>query len=55
MKKRLRALADLLRELGEFAAANKAWWLLPVAVMLLAVGGIIWAGGGGMPLIYTLF
>jgi len=55
MKRRLRALAGMLRELGEFAAANKAWWLVPVAVMLLAVGGIIWAGGGAMPLIYTLF
>lgn len=55
MTRRLRQLARLLRELGEFAAANKAWWLVPVAAMLLAVGAIIWAGGGAMPLIYTLF
>ena len=52
---RLRFLAELLGEFGEFASANKAWWLVPVAVILLAVAGIISVGGGVTPLIYTLF
>jgi hypothetical protein len=52
---RIRFLAGLFKEFGEFAAANKAWWLVPVAVILLAVAGIISLGGGVTPLIYTLF
>ena len=52
---RLSALGSLLKEFVEFAAANKAWWLIPVAVLLLTVAGIISLGGGMTPLIYTLF
>ncbi len=53
--RRLRYLIGLLRETAEFASSNKAWWLVPMVVILIAVGAIIWAGGGALPLIYTLF
>ena len=53
--KRLRHVITLLRELGEFAAANKAWWLVPIAVILLGVAAIITLTGSATPLIYTLF
>jgi hypothetical protein len=53
--KRLRALLMLCREFMEFAAANKAWWLLPIAVILLGVGAVIALSGSATPLIYTLF
>ena len=52
---RIRALAEMAKEFTEFAAANKAWWLLPIAAILLAVAGIISLGGSAAPLIYTLF
>jgi hypothetical protein len=53
--KRLRHLITLLREIGEFAMANRAWWLVPIVCILLAVAGIVALGGGATPLIYTLF
>jgi len=53
--KRAKYLFALLGELGEFAAANKAWWLVPIALILLGVAAIISLGGSAAPLIYTLF
>jgi len=53
--KRLAHIFTLLRELAEFAAANKAWWLVPIAVILLGVAAIITLTGSATPLIYTLF
>ncbi|MBN1653182.1 MAG: hypothetical protein JXA30_05340 [Deltaproteobacteria bacterium] len=52
---RLKYLLALLREIGEFAAANKAWWLIPIALILLGVASIVTLGGSATPLIYTLF
>ncbi len=52
---RLGALIELLREFGEFAAANKVWWLLPMVVILLGVAAIITLSSSVTPLIYTLF
>ena len=53
--KRLSYLFTLLRELWEFASAHKAWWLVPIAAILLGVAAIITLGGSATPLIYTLF
>jgi hypothetical protein len=53
--KRISYLLSLFRELGEFARANKAWWLVPMAVILLGVAAIVTLTGGASPLIYTLF
>jgi hypothetical protein len=52
---RLQHLLTLLREGAEFAAANKAWWLVPMLFILLGVAAIISFSSGASPLIYTLF
>ena len=45
-----------LRELWEFLASNKKWWLTPVVLTLLVVGALIMLSGtAAAPFIYTLF
>ncbi len=51
----LRHLGRLLSELGSFAKHNKAWWLVPLVVVLLLLGVLIVAGQTVAPFIYTLF
>jgi hypothetical protein len=44
------------RELVDFLRHNKKWWLAPIVIMLLVVGGlVILAGTSAAPFIYTLF
>lgn len=43
-------------ELIQFLKENKKWWLLPIVLVLLAVGAVlILAGSAAAPFIYTLF
>ena len=35
------AKQSLLRELVQFAMREKKWWLIPLLVMLVVIGGII--------------
>ena len=51
----LRYFGRLLREFGEFAWQNKAWWIIPIILMLLLLAVFIVAGTGIAPYIYTLF
>lgn len=47
----------ILREFWEFLKTQKKWWLLPIAVILLALG-ILLATSANSPLapfIYSLF
>jgi len=46
-----------MKELWMFLAENKKWWLLPIAVVLVALGGLlVFAGGSALaPFIYTIF
>jgi hypothetical protein len=48
---------SFLRELWQFLRARKKFWLLPIILMMLAVGGLlILAQGSALaPFIYTLF
>jgi hypothetical protein len=48
---------DLLKELWIFMAARKKFWLLPVIIVLLTLGGmlILTQGSAVAPFIYTLF
>jgi hypothetical protein len=47
---------DLLHELAHMIAHNKKWWLVPILVMLLVLGLIVFLGGtAAAPFIYTLF
>jgi hypothetical protein len=45
-----------LAELWGFLRDNKKWWLLPIVVMLLLFGLLVFLGGSGLaPFIYTIF
>src|SRR6202035_2212623 len=46
-----------LREFARFIAARKKYWLVPVLVIMVAVGGLLVFSQGSVvsPLIYTLF
>ena len=45
----------LLREIGGFARENKAYWIVPLAIVLGAAAFVIVAGQSAAPLLYTLF
>ncbi|MDD2236791.1 MAG: DUF5989 family protein [Kiritimatiellae bacterium] len=51
----LRHLIRLLKEFGLFAWHNKAWWIIPIIVVLLLIGGLVFIGQASAPFIYTLF
>jgi hypothetical protein len=53
--RRLGHLGRLLGEIWAFAWQNKAWWLVPLVVVLLIVGALIATGQVAAPFIYTLF
>lgn len=47
---------NLVGEFLSFLGNNKKWWLLPIIVILLALGVLmLLAGTGAAPFIYTLF
>ena len=50
-----RHLKRLLWEFVEFAWHNKAWWIVPIVVVLLAVTLFIFVSAGAAPFIYTIF
>jgi len=56
-----RASADhvgggLLKDLWGYLRENKKWWLLPIIVMLLVFGLLVFLSGTVLaPFIYTLF
>ena len=45
----------LLGEFFGFAMQNKAWWIIPIVLVLLLLTVFIVAGSGVAPFIYTLF
>lgn len=48
-------LLRLLKEVGQFAWHNKAWWIVPMVLILLLLVFLIVAGQTSAPFIYTLF
>ncbi len=47
---------SLLRVLWGLIATTKKYWLIPLILILLGLGLLIWAGGtAAAPFIYTLF
>ena len=48
---------EFLREFVRFLAARKKYWLMPVFVLLVSVGGLLVLAQGTVvaPFIYTLF
>ncbi len=51
----LKHLGRLLGEFFEFAWHNKAWWIIPIVLVLILLGGFIVVGQSAAPFIYTLF
>jgi Family of unknown function (DUF5989) len=51
------AQASLSRELWEFMRVRKKFWLLPIIVVMVLVGGLlVFAQGSALaPFIYTIF
>ena len=48
--------STLLGEILSFLRHNKKWWLLPILLVLLAFGVLLFLGTtGAAPFIYTLF
>ena len=52
---KIRHGAKVLREIMRFAAANKAYWLIPLILVLGIAAVVVVASQGAAPLIYTLF
>lgn len=46
-----------LKELFQFMAENKKWWITPIILVFLLVGGLIFLSQGTAvaPFVYTLF
>lgn len=51
----LRYLRRLIGEFLGFAWENKAWWIIPIVVVLLVLTAFIFASSSVAPFIYTLF
>ena len=52
--------SSILAEFWDFLKHNKKWWLLPILLVLILLGGLVLlagalAGSGAAPFIYTLF
>ncbi|MGI9628091.1 MAG: DUF5989 family protein [Longimicrobiales bacterium] len=48
---------ELLAELWSFMKVRKKWWLLPIIVVMVAVGSLLVLAQGSAlaPFIYTIF
>ncbi len=51
----LRSFGRLLKELWSFAREHKAWWIVPVVIVLLLVALLIVSVSTISPFIYSLF
>jgi hypothetical protein len=50
-------MGDLIKELWAFIRVRKKFWLLPIMVILVLLGGLLILAQGSVlaPFIYTLF
>lgn len=48
---------ELIKDLGGFMAVRKKFWLLPLMIVMVLLGGLVVLGQGSAiaPFIYTLF
>jgi hypothetical protein len=51
----LKYLGRLLKDFCGFAWQNKAWWIVPIVLVLLLLALLIMAGQGAAPFVYTFF
>jgi hypothetical protein len=48
--------SGIVSEFAEFLKDNKKWWLAPIVISVLLLGGLVLLGGtAAAPFIYTLF
>ena len=45
----------LIKEFFKFAWQNKAWWIIPMLIVLLLIAVLVFVGQGSVPFLYTLF
>jgi hypothetical protein len=45
----------LMRELVDFAKANKVYWIVPLVLVLALAAVVVFFSQGAAPFIYTLF
>ncbi len=50
-------MASILKELFAYMGARKKWWLMPVMLVLILIGGVLVLAQGSAiaPFIYTVF
>lgn len=50
-------MLSLFKELFDYMGARKKWWLFPIILVLLVVGGLLVLAQGSAiaPFIYTVF
>ncbi len=53
--KMLKYLGRLLKEFFEFAWQNKAWWIVPIVLVLLLLSALIFVGTSAAPFLYPFF
>ena len=53
--RRFRYLLRLFGELFAFARAHKAYWIVPMAIVLALVFLLVMTSQGAAPFLYTLF
>jgi len=51
----IKYLGRLLGEFFTFAMQNKAWWIVPLVLVLLLIALLIVSGGAIAPFIYQIF
>ena len=51
------AQGSLAREMWLFVRARRKWWLLPIIITMVAIGGLLVFAQGSVlaPFIYTIF
>lgn len=53
---RAKSEKGLVAEFWAFLLENRKFWMIPIIIVLLALGGLLIAGGSGLaPFIYALF
>jgi hypothetical protein len=50
-------MSSIARELWSFMKVRKKWWLLPIILVMILVGGLLVFAQGSVlaPFIYTIF
>ncbi|MBU0694599.1 MAG: type IV secretion system protein [Candidatus Omnitrophica bacterium] len=55
--KKVLARLSIVKELLSFLWENKLWWMIPIVIVFILLGALIWLtqSSAVVPFIYTLF